>query len=136
MRNLLIGYTNAKKICNKLIVGVTVDDLVPYKYKKVMNLFKDQIEMIRSCKYVDAVVSQYDMDKLKFYKKLDATMLLVDDNWYETVKWKKYEELLGKEGIKIVYFSYLKGIFFNRIINAFEVILKSFSAVCIKGMAA
>lgn len=70
---------NAKGMCDKLIVGVTVDELVSYKGKKAMIPFEDRIEIIRSCKYVDAAVPQYDMDKLKACKELGATMLFVGD---------------------------------------------------------
>ena len=49
-------------------------------------------EIVRSIKYVDAVVPQYDMDKLAACKKLGATVLFVGDDWYGTEKWNKYEK--------------------------------------------
>ncbi len=101
---------NAKGMCDKLIVGVTVDDLVTYKGKKAVIPFEDRIEIVRSCRYVDAAVPQYDMDKLKACKELGATMLFVGDDWYGTEKWQKYEEEAAKEGIKIIYFPYTKGV--------------------------
>ena len=82
--NKIIGYTtgvydlfhighlnllkNAKGMCDYLVVGVTVDELVAYKGKQSMIPFEDRIEIVRSCKYVDAAVPQYDMDKLSAYK--------------------------------------------------------------------
>ena len=60
---------NAKALCDKLIVGVTVDELVLYKGKHAMIPFSDRAEIVRSIKYVDAVVPQYDMDKLSACKK-------------------------------------------------------------------
>lgn len=101
---------NAKGMCDRLVVGVTVDDLVQYKGKMALIPFEDRIEIIRSCKYVDAAVPQYDMDKLKACKELGASILFVGDDWYGTEKWKKYEESFASEGIKIVYFPYTKGI--------------------------
>jgi cytidyltransferase-like protein len=59
---------NAKGMCDKLIVGVTVDELVTYKGKRAMIPFEDRIEIVRSIKYVDAAVLQYDMDKLEACK--------------------------------------------------------------------
>lgn len=134
---MIIGYTagvydlfhighltllkNAKGLCDKLIVGVTVDDLVQYKGKKAIIPFEERIEIVRSCRYVDAAVPQYDMDKLTACKKLGATYLFVGDDWYDTEKWKKYEEQFAREGIKIVYFPYTQGISSTkiaRIINA------------------
>lgn len=101
---------NAKGLCDKLIVGVTVDELVAYKGKKAMIPFEDRLEIVRSIKYVDAVVPQYDMDKLTMCKKLGASVLFVGDDWYGTEKWKNYEKEFEKEGIKIIYFPYTKGI--------------------------
>lgn len=109
---------NAKGLCDKLIVGVTVDELVLYKGKHAMIPFSDRAEIIRSIKYVDAVVPQYDMDKLAACKKLGATMLFVGDDWYGTEKWKKYEEEFAKEGIQIIYFPYTKGISSTKITEA------------------
>lgn len=123
---MIIGYTtgvydlfhighlnllkNAKGMCDKLIVGVTVDELVAYKGKKAMIPFEDRIEIVRSIKYVDAAVPQHDMDKLAACKKLGAKVLFVGDDWYATEKWKEYEKEFEKEGIRIIYFPYTKGV--------------------------
>ncbi|MCR5595207.1 MAG: adenylyltransferase/cytidyltransferase family protein [Lachnospiraceae bacterium] len=111
---------NAKGLCDKLIVGVSIDDLVQYKGKNALIPFEDRIEIVRSCKYVDAAVPQYDMDKLKACKELGATMLFVGDDWYGDPKWQKYEEEFAKENIKIVYFPYTKGISSTRIAEALQ----------------
>ena len=123
---MIIGYTtgvydlfhighlnllkNAKGMWDKLIVGVTVDELVAYKGKKAMIPFEDRIEIVRSIKYVDAAVPQHDMDKLAACKKLGAKVLFVGDDWYATEKWKEYEKEFEKEGIRIIYFPYTKGV--------------------------
>ena len=101
---------NAKGMCDKLIVGVTVDELVAYKGKKAMIPFEDRIEIVRSIKYVDAAVPQHDMDKLAACKKLGAKILFVGDDWYATEKWQEYEKEFEKEGIWIIYFPYTKGV--------------------------
>ena len=133
-KDLVIGYTtgvydlfhighlnllkNAKGMCDKLVVGVTVDELVAYKGKQAMIPFEDRIEIVRSIKYVDAAVPQYDMDKLAACKKLGASILFVGDDWYGSAKWRKYEEDFAKEGIRIVYFPYTKGISSTKITQA------------------
>ncbi len=133
---MIIGYTtgvfdlfhighlnllkNAKGMCDKLIVGVTIDDLVQYKGKRSMIPFEDRIEIVRSCKYVDAAVPQRDMDKLKACKELGADLLFVGDDWYGTPKWRKYEEEFQKEGIKIIYFPYTTGVSSTIISNALK----------------
>ena len=101
---------NAKGMCDKLIVGVTIDELVEYKGKQAMIPFEDRIEIVRSIKYVDAAVPQYDMDKLTMCKKLGASILFVGDDWYNTEKWKQYEKEFHEAGVEIVYFPYTKGV--------------------------
>ena len=111
---------NAKGMCDKLVVGVTVDELVTYKGKHAMIPFEDRIEIVRSCKYVDAAVPQYDMDKLTACKKLGASILFVGDDWYNTPKWENYEKEFKKAHIKIVYFPYTKGISSTKINKALD----------------
>lgn len=135
---MIIGYTagvydlfhighltllkNARGLCDKLIVGVTVDELVLYKGKHAMIPYSDRAEIVRSIKYVDAVVPQYDMDKLAMCKKVKANVLFVGDDWYGTEKWRQYEEEFNKEGIKIVYFPYTKGISSTQISKALSAV--------------
>lgn len=109
---------NAKGLCDKLVVGVTVDELVTYKGKRAIIPFEDRIEIIRNIKFVDAAIPQYDMDKLSVCKKLGATILFVGDDWYGTDKWKKYEKEAEKLGIRIVYFPYTKGVSSTKISQA------------------
>lgn len=125
-KGIIIGYTagvfdlfhighlnllkNAKGMCDRLVVGVTVDELVSYKGKNALIPFEDRIEIVRSCRYVDAAVPQYSMDKLDACRKLKASVLFVGDDWYGTEKWKDYDKNFGCEEVKIVYFPYTKGI--------------------------
>jgi len=101
---------NAKSMCDKLIVGVTTDELVRYKNKSSVIPFTERCEIIRAIKYVDAVVPQYDMDKLAAWKKLKFNVMFVGDDWHDTPKWQKIEEELKTVGVKIIYFPYTKGI--------------------------
>ena len=112
-------------MCDKLVVGVTIDELVAYKGKKALIPFEDRIEIVRSCKYVDAAVPQYTMDKLTACKKLGASYLFVGDDWYGTEKWKKYEEEFANEGIQIVYFPYTQGISSTKINEALSIVRKN-----------
>ena len=131
---MIIGYTagvydlfhighlnllkNAKGMCDKLIVGVTTDELVMYKGKKPVIPFEARLEIVSIIKFVDGVVPQYDMDKLTMCKKIGADVLFVGDDWYDTPKWKNYEKEFDKSGIKIIYFPYTKGISSTKITQA------------------
>jgi len=100
---------NSKELCDKLIVGVTTDELVKYKFKKAVIPFSERIEIIRSCKYVDVAIPQYDMNKVDTIKRLKASFLFVGDDWYKTKKWKIQENQLKKINCKVIYFPYTKG---------------------------
>lgn len=113
-------FKNARGMCDKLIVGVTVDELVTYKGKHPIIPFEDRIEIVRSVKYVDAVVPQMDMDKVGMCKKLGAQLLFVGDDWYGTEKWRDYEKKCVESGIQVVYFPYTRGISSTAITRAME----------------
>ncbi len=101
---------NAKGLCDKLIVGVTSDELVAYKNKKAVIPHQERMEIVRNIKYVDAVVPQYDMDKFKMWERLKFDVMFVGDDWFETEKWKKFDEQFKAVGVKIIYFPYTRGV--------------------------
>jgi len=122
---LVIGYTtgvydlfhighlnllkNAKGLCDKLIVGVTVDELVRYKNKRSVIPFEERLEIVRSIRYVDAAIPQEDIDKFAAWEKLKFDILFVGDDWYKSERWQEMEEKFKQVGVKIVYFPYTKG---------------------------
>jgi glycerol-3-phosphate cytidylyltransferase len=99
---------NAKSMCDRLIVGVTTDELVSYKYKKAVVPFDERIEVVRACRYVDVAVSQDNMDKLDAYHRYKFTIMFVGDDWYKTKQWKEFDQQFTDFGVKIVYFPYTK----------------------------
>lgn len=122
---MIIGYTagvydlfhighlnilkNAKSLCDKLIVGVSTDELVNYKHKKAVIPFKERIEIVSSCKYVDIAIPQDTIDKFEMYKKIKFNILVVGDDWYTNEKWQEYEKKLSEYNVKIIFFPYTKG---------------------------
>ena len=133
MKKMTIGYTsgvydlfhvghlnmlrNAKSLCDKLIVGVTTDELVSYKNKKAVIPFHERIEIVRNIKCVDVVVPQEDMDKMKQWNKLKFDVIFVGDDWHNTDKWKEIELDFKRVGVQIVYFPYTKGISSTKLNN-------------------
>lgn len=125
MSKMVIGYTsgvydlfhighlnllkNAKGLCDKLIVGVSTDKLVEYKHKRPVIPFEERIEIVRSCKFVDAAIPQEELDKYKMWEKLHFDVLFVGDDWYNSPSWKEMEEKFSKVGVRVVYFPYTKG---------------------------
>ncbi len=123
---MIIGYTtgvydlfhighlnllrNAKALCDKLIVGVTTDELLlEYKNKKPVIPFVERCEIVRSIKYVDVVVAQHNMNKLEAWSKLKFNIMFVGDDWHNTEKWEAIENELKSNHIKIIYFPYTVG---------------------------
>lgn len=122
---MIIGYTtgvfdlfhighlnmlkNAKAMCDKLIVGVTVDELVAYKHKKAVIPFEERLEIVRNISCVDVAVPQSTMDKFEAWERLRFDLMFVGDDWYGTDKWRRLERQFGEVGVKIIYFPYTKG---------------------------
>ena len=108
-----IGHLNllrkAKSHCEKLIVGVSTDDLVAYKNKKAVIPFEERIEIISSIKYVDDVVEQKNLDKFKVWKNLKFNVMFVGDDWKGTPSWQEYEKKFKTVNVDILYFPYTKG---------------------------
>lgn len=109
-----IGHLNllqrAKEQCQYLIVGVTSDELVSYKFKHAIIPFEERIEIVRAIKYVDEAVPQINMNKMEAWEKYHFDVMFVGDDWKGTNKWEKFEEDFNKIGVDIVYFPYTKGI--------------------------
>ena len=100
---------NARAMCDKLVVGVTVDELVLYKGKKAVIPYHDRIEVVRSCRYVDVAIPQKNMNKADAAQKNQANYLFVGDDWYNTPEWKTHEKNLATIGCSVIYFPYTEG---------------------------
>ncbi|MDB4859555.1 adenylyltransferase/cytidyltransferase family protein [Candidatus Marinimicrobia bacterium] len=99
----------AKSQCDKLIVGVTTDELVSYKLKKAVIPYDERVEIVRNIKCVDEVVAQKNMNKMEAWQKLKFNIMFVGDDWKGTEKWNRYESEFKEVGVQIVYFPYTKG---------------------------
>jgi glycerol-3-phosphate cytidylyltransferase len=100
---------NAKGMCDKLVVGVTTDELVSYKNKKSVISFDERMDVVRSCRYVDAVIPQEDMDKYTQWEKVKFDVMFVGDDWFKTEKWESIDQKFQEVGVRVVYFPYSKG---------------------------
>ena len=125
MSKMVVGYTsgvydlfhighlnllkNASGMCDKLIVGVSVDKLVEYKNKRSVIPFEERIEIVRNIKYVSAAIPQEELDKYKMWEKLHFDILFVGDDWFNSPSWQEMEEKFKKVGVRVVYFPYTKG---------------------------
>lgn len=110
-----IGHLNilrrAKEQCDFLIVGVTSDELC-YKRKNKYPIIneKDRMSIVESIRYVDKVVPQTDMDKIKPVKEFGVDIVFVGSDWKGTEAWNNYEKEFAKVGCSVVYLSHTDGI--------------------------
>lgn len=110
----------ARSMCDRLIVGVTVDELVLYKNKTPVIPFIDRIKVVESCRYVDLAVPQENMDKLEAQSRYKFDVMFVGDDWYKTDKWQDFESELLAKGVRTIYFPYTKGVSSTLINNTLE----------------
>ena len=110
-----IGHLNilkrAKEQCETLIVGVTTDELC-YKRKKKYPIINenDRMSIIAAIRYVDKVVPQIDMDKVRQVKEFGVDVVFVGSDWKGTEAWNKYEREFAKIVCKVVYLDHTDGI--------------------------
>lgn len=101
---------NAKGMCDKLVVGVSTDELVQqYKNKSTVIPFHERIEIVRSSKFVDSVIPQETRNKLEVWEKIKFDVMFVGDDWFQSDKWKELEKEFNDRGVRIIYFPYTKG---------------------------
>ena len=110
-----IGHLNilrrAKEQCEYLIVGVSTDELVEqYKNKKTIIPFEQRKAIVEAIKYVDKVVPQEDMDKVKMHKELKFNVMFHGSDWKNSDMYKKYENEFNKIGVDVVFLPHTDGI--------------------------
>jgi len=120
---MIIGYTtgvfdlfhvghvrilkNARALCDRLIVGVSTDELVKeYKDKLPVIPFNERLEVVASNRYVDVAVAQVNRDKLEAWNRYKFQRMFVGDDWFKSDKWKGLDKEFEERGVEIVYFPY------------------------------
>ncbi len=102
---------NAKKYCDYLIVAVSTDELVEKaKGKKPWIPFEERVEILKSIRYVDKVIPQYDYnDKLTPALENKVDVMFVGSDWKGTEKWNKIEADLNMHSIDLIYLPHTNG---------------------------
>ncbi|MCG8474691.1 MAG: adenylyltransferase/cytidyltransferase family protein [Cytophagales bacterium] len=103
-RNHLKMLQYARGLGDKLIVGVSTDELVcSYKAPPIVP-FEERIAVVEAIKYPDVVIPQRSLDHEQIIKKLHIDVFVVGDDW--TGKYDYLEEF----GVKVFYFPYGAGV--------------------------
>ena len=136
-----IGHLNllkrAKKLGNKLIVGVSTNEFNAKKGKKTLIPFKERIEIVKSIKYVDEVIPEYSWDqKIEDIKKHNIDIFVIGSDWKGKFDFlKEYCEVIYlprtegisstmlKESLKVFYNLDIEGL--KKAVSTIQAIIKS-----------
>jgi glycerol-3-phosphate cytidylyltransferase len=127
MKKEVIGYTTgvfdlfhighlrilqrAKSKCDRLIVGVSTDELVEsYKNKRPIIPFGERIEIVSALKCVDEVVPQKHRDKIAAYHEIKFNVMFVGSDWKGSELFNEVESELSGYGVDVVYFEYTNNV--------------------------
>jgi choline-phosphate cytidylyltransferase/glycerol-3-phosphate cytidylyltransferase len=108
-----VGHVNilrsARAMCDKLIVGVTIDDLVLYKNKRAVIPFHERVAVVQACRYVDVAVPQDTLDKRVAYDRYKFDVMFVGDDWFQSHRWNELDKDFTALGVRVIYLPYTKG---------------------------
>ena len=66
--------------------------------------------IVEAIRYVDKVVPQADMEKIRPVKELGADVVFVGSDWKGTEAWNQYEKGVAAVGCTVVYLEHTDGI--------------------------
>ena len=109
-----IGHLNilrrASEMCDRLIVGVSTDDLVlSYKHKNPVVPFAERVQIVQAIRYVDRVVPQTSMDKFKAWEELHFDAIFHGDDWKGSAMYNEIEAKLAAVGVDMVFLPHTEG---------------------------
>lgn len=110
-----IGHLNilrrAKEQCEYLVVGVTTDALCMQRKNKYPIIGEqDRMAIVEAIRYVDKVVPQADMEKIRPVRELGVDAVFVGSDWKGTDAWNRYEKEFANVGCTVVYLEHTDGI--------------------------
>lgn len=110
-----IGHLNllrkAKELCNYLIVGVVSDKgVIEYKKTDLFIPFKERIEIVRACKYVDEAheIPFEHCTSMDAFAMYHFDVQFSGDDYKDDPGWQKVKEYLEKNGSTIIFLPYTK----------------------------
>lgn len=127
MKKYRIGYTqgvydmfhighlnllnNAKKCCEKLIVGVNSDELVKqYKNKTPIINQEDRKKIVENIKAVDQCIIVDTLDKTSISRQLNCEVVFIGSDWKGSERWNITEEELKKINVDVIYLPHTDGV--------------------------
>ena len=109
-----VGHLNlirrAREQCDRLIVGVSTDEVViSYKKHPPIVPYAERVAIVKAIRYVDEVVPQTSMDKFAAWEVLHFNRLFHGNDWKGSTMYNEVEAKLKAVGVEVVYFPYTQG---------------------------
>jgi glycerol-3-phosphate cytidylyltransferase len=106
-----VGHLNilrhARSQCDYLVAGVVSDEMAAQaKGRAPMVPLIERLEIVRSCRYVDAAFVETVPDKLDTWQQVRFDVIFKGDDWRGTEKGRKLERDFATVGVEVVYFPY------------------------------
>lgn len=113
----------ARGRCDRLIVGVTTDELsLSVKGKPPIIDFQERVDIVGALRCVDLAIPQTTMDKFSAWDQLRFDRMFVGDDWQGTDKWNVLERDFASRGVEIIYFAYTRHTSSTMLRSALEII--------------
>lgn len=101
----------ARAQCDRLIVGLTTDDLCESrKHKTPIIPYADRAAILLGLRCVDVVIPQDRMDRIAAWEQSHFDVTFVGDDWKGSESWMAYEAQFAARGVRVVYFPYTQGV--------------------------
>ena len=106
-----IGHLNilreARRHCDRLVAGVTSDDLARrLKGRAPVVPLAERLDIVRGVRHVDDAVVEAEDDKLKTWQRVGFHVVFKGDDRRGTPKWLELERRFAQVGVEVVYFPY------------------------------
>lgn len=101
----------AKEKCDYLIVAVGTDEFMRTRKRRESILrYEQRVEIIKAIKYVDEVVPEEDLDKIKAYHKYGFDVMFAGDDHIREAIYVKQVAELKKYGVQTIFINREKNI--------------------------
>lgn len=94
----------AKEMCERLIVAVGTDDfMMQRKHHGTILSYEQRVEVVSAIRYVDQVVPEVDLDKVKAYHQYHFDLMIAGADHLSEPIYQKAKEKLEELGVDTIF---------------------------------
>lgn len=98
--------SQAKDMCDYLIVGVGTDDFMKHRKNRESILsYEQRVSVVKAIRYVDEVVPEENLDKIAAYKKYHFDVMFAGSDHKNEQIYIEAEKTLKRFGVDTIYIS-------------------------------